>query len=170
MMKRTAWLIAGAIVLAAVIVAGALVFTALLQQDAPGGDAPDMPTPTRLVDPNAAVYVSPTPRVPEPGIVIPGYELLHLPAGETQADVLLQNPEANAGHYYLTYEIRLKDTDELLCVTGLVPPGQSVQKITLSRALDAGRYEAIIHVQPYRMDDQQSATNNANFRTTLIVE
>lgn len=168
MMKRTAWLIAGAIVLAAVIVATALVLTAPHQKDLPNeGDAA---TPPLSIDPRAALYVSPAPRTPEPGIVIPGYETLRLPAGETEAAVRLENPEANADHYYLTYEIRLEETDELLAATELIPPGQSVLEITLSHALEAGRYKAILHVQPYRMDASQSETNNANFETMLIVE
>ena len=170
MLKRTAWLIAGAIVLAAVIVAAALVLTAPRQKDLPNEGDAATPTQPLSIDPRAAVYVSPAPRTPEPGIVIPGYETLRLPAGKTEAAVRLENPEENAGRYYLTYEIRLKETDELLAATGFIPPGQSVLGITLSRSMKAGRYGAILHVQPYRMDASQSETNNANFDTTLIVE
>ena len=57
-----------------------------------------------------------------------------------------------------------------LCTTGLVPPGKTIQNITLARALDAGEYPAVVHVQPYKMDEAQTATNNADMETTLIVK
>ena len=111
----------------------------------------------------------------EPGVAIPGWGSITIPAGETEiTSVDFYNPEANEGYYYLTFELRIPDDSsegyEVIYASQLVPPGQHLQKITLSRPLEAGEYDAIVHVQPYRMDEAQTPTNNADMETTLIVE
>lgn len=123
------------------------------------------------IDPNAGEYAAPDPEETDSdgGITIPGWGSISLPAGQTQVTVDFPNPAANADKYYLSFELRLKDTDETLCTTGLVPLGQTIQTITLSRALEAGEYAAVIRVQPYRMDEAQTPTNNADMETTLVV-
>lgn len=121
------------------------------------------------VDPNAGELVTPETEEQEPGVAIPGWGSLTIPAGETEVQTSLQNPEANEGWYYLTFELRLKDTDEVLFTTGLIPPGQYCNQVTLTRAMEKGEYDAVIHVQPYRISDQ-SPTNNADMENVLIVE
>ena len=133
---------------------------------------------TRLeIDPNAGALITPEPTLAEPGVAIPGWGSITLPAGVTEADTALKNPEANEGWYYLTFEMRLPTVDEetgeesyeVLFTTGLIPPGQYCNKVTLNRPLEAGEYNVILHVQPYRISDQ-SPTNNADMETLLIVE
>lgn len=121
------------------------------------------------IDPNAGDYKEPE-KEESTGIAIPGWGQLKIPAGQTTVSVNFNNPEANADKYYLSFELRLKEGNELLYASALVPPGKTIQTITLSRALDAGEYSAIIHVQPYKMDEKQSKTNNADMETVLIVE
>lgn len=58
---------------------------------------------------------------------------------------------------------------EVLYKSGLVEAGNHIQKITLSRGLAEGTYDAIIFVQPYRMDGI-TPTNNAETKTQLIVK
>ena len=90
-------------------------------------------------------------------------------AGVTEAATTLKNPEANEGWYYLTFEMRLPTVDEetgeesyeVLFTTGLIPPGQYCNQVTLTRALEPGEYNVILHVQPYRMSDK-TPTNNAD--------
>ena len=130
------------------------------------------PKPKLEVDPNAGVYVPPEP-TPQPdsgGIAIPGWGSITLPANQTEVTVDFPNPEANEGRYYLSFALRLKETGEELYVSGLVPPGQTIQTITLSRPLEAGSYPAVVHVQPYKMDEAQTPTNNADMETELIVK
>ena len=134
----------------------------IINQDAPA------------IDPNAGVYVAPTPEVVDAtGIAIPGWGKLTIPAGQTENIVVdLYNPEENAEKYYLTFEIRIPADNELgyevLYTSGLIEAGLHVQSITLNRALEAGEYDAIIHVQPYRYDTK-AKTNNADLKTRLIV-
>lgn len=142
---------------------------AALERTATVETAAPTATPLLEIDPNAGALITPTPAPTEPGVAIPGWGSMTIPAGVTEVQTALQNPEANAGWYYLTFELRLKDTDEVIFTTGLIPPGQYCNQVTLNRALEKGEYAAIIHVQPYRISDQ-SPTNNADMETVLIVE
>ncbi|MBR3796539.1 MAG: hypothetical protein IKK34_11045 [Clostridia bacterium] len=125
--------------------------------------------PKLEIDPNAGALITPTPAPQEPGVAIPGWGSMTIPAGVTEVQTSMQNPAANEGWYYLTFQLRMKDTGEVLFTTGLIPPGQYCNKVTLTRALEPGEYPAIIHVQPYRISDQ-SPTNNADMETVLIVK
>ena len=126
---------------------------------------------------STAVPAPATPAPTEPGVAIPGWGSITLPAGVTEAATTLKNPEANEGWYYLTFEMRLPTVDEetgeesyeVLFTTGLIPPGQYCNQVTLTRPLEAGEYNVILHVQPYRMSDK-TPTNNADTETLLIVE
>ncbi len=131
----------------------------------------DKPTATpnaRLViDPN--VGASPTPAPTAPGIAIPGWAGLSIPAGVTEATLPLHNPEDNKDWYYLTFELRLKETDEVLFATGLIPPGLYCNKVVLSRPLEAGTYQCVLRVQPYFIRENPAPTNNAEFDITVSV-
>lgn len=165
MKKRTVLIV----VLALAVAAGA---AALLWQAgrSPASVAPTETAAKLTIDPNAGALITPTPAPTEPGVAIPGWGSVTLPAGVTEAQVALQNPEVNEGWYNLVFEMRLKDTGEVIFTTGLIPPGQYCNKVTLTRALEAGEYAAVVHVQPYRMDENQTPTNNADMETTLIVQ
>jgi len=134
------------------------------------------PTPKLQIDPNAGALITPTPAPTMPGIAIPGWGSITLPAGVTEAQTSLQNPESNEGWYYLTFEMRLPTVDEatgeegyeVLFTTGLIPPGQYCNKVTLTRPLEPGEYKAVIHVQPYTIENL-TPTNNADMETVLIV-
>jgi hypothetical protein len=107
------------------------------------------------------------------GVAIPGWPSITIPANETTVSVDFYNPAENEGLYYLTFELRLQGENgetEVLYTSGLVEPEKHIQTITLSRALSPGTYDAVIHVQPYRMNEGRTATNNADMETKLIVE
>lgn len=127
------------------------------------------------IDPDANdKQPSHTEQAEEQGVAISGRDYLTIPAGQKEAAVDFYNPEENKALYYLTFELRLYDDNELdyevLYTSGLVEPGKHIQNITLSRALENGIYTAVIHVQPYRMDAQKSITNNADMKIYLIVK
>lgn len=172
--KQTQWLI---VLLAVVVLAVAAVL--IWQSTKPEATPAASPTPTveLEIDPNAGELITPTPAPTEPGVAIPGWGSITLPAGVTEAATTLKNPDANADWYYLTFEMRLPTVDEetgeesyeVLFTTGLIPPGQYCNQVTLTRALEAGEYNVILHVQPYRMSDK-TPTNNADTEMVLIVE
>ena len=125
------------------------------------------PTVSLVVDPN--IGNTPTPAPPEPGIAIPGWGSIILPAGTLSADVDLFNPEDNRDWYYLTYQLRLKQTGEVLFQTGLIPPGTRCTRVTLNRKLEPGSYDGVMHVQPYYIKDPPAPTNNADLDLKIIV-
>ena len=126
--------------------------------------------PNINIDPNAGNHGTPNPpaNTAGGGVAIPGWSSITIPAGQTEVTVDLPNPAANAEKYYLSFEMRLADTGEVLFSTGYVAPGQSINKVTLTRPLEAGTYNVIIRVQPCRADG--SLTNNADMATILIVK
>lgn len=169
--RRKQWpIIVLVIVLLAIIAALAIaLFSKNDSQDSPTPTVTPTPTAQLAIDPNAGALVTPTPAPVEPGVAIPGWGSMTIPAGVTEVHTSMQNPEANEGWYYLTFELRLKDTNEVIFTTGLIPPGQYCNAVTLTRPLEPGEYAAIVHVQPYRISDQ-SPTNNADMETVLIVK
>lgn len=105
--------------------------------------------------------------VAERGVVIPGITAVTVPANETEVFLGLCNPAENSGAYYLTFELKVNINGkyETLYTSGLVEAGKNLGKITLSRPLDCGEYNAVLHIQPYRADKNLSgltATNNAD--------
>lgn len=133
------------------------------------------PTDSDLrIDENAGEYVEPTKaQQVSQGVSIPGWGSITIPADSAEIAVDFFNPEENKDLYYLTFELRLPDDSEqgyeVLYTSGLVEPGLHIQKINLERTLESGNYNAVIHVQPYRMDENKTATNNADLKTELIV-
>ena len=105
-----------------------------------------------------------------PGIVIPGWTAIKLPAGSESADVSLHNPEGNSGYYDLEFTLKLSETGEVIFSTGKIAPGFKCSKVELEKKLEPGRYEAIMMVQPYLQDEAQTPTNNAEMEITIIVE
>lgn len=168
--KKTALLAALAVVLVVGGVAVGIKLGSGTSRDVPGGSR-GTSGPQLELDPNAGEFVAPEPQEQSggEGIAIPGWGSITIPAGQTEVTVDFPNPEANEGKYYLSFELRLQDTGEVLYTSGLVKPGLHIQKITLARALEAGTYTAVIHVQPYKMDENLTPTNNADMETQLIV-
>lgn len=162
---------------AVLAVGAALIWKSTQPEAAPTVTAAPTATAELEIDPNAGALITPTPAPTEPGVAIPGWGSITLPAGVTEASTALKNPEANADWYYLTFEMRLPTVDqetgaesyEVLFTTGLIPPGQYCNKVTLTRALEPGEYNVILHVQPYRISDK-TPTNNADMETVLVVE
>lgn len=101
------------------------------------------------------------------GIKIPGYPSITIAKDSKDVTVALLNPEGNP--CYFVFELVLKDTDETLYTSKLVPPGQAITNITLSRALSEGEYNATIKISTYSLEDQ-SPMNGANVETVLIAK
>ena len=170
-------LIVALLAVAVLAVVAVLIWKSTQPEAAPTVTAAPTATAELEIDPNAGALITPTPAPTEPGVAIPGWGSITLPAGVTEASTTLKNPEANADWYYLTFEMRLPTVDEetgaesyeVLFTTGLIPPGQYCNKVTLTRALEPGEYNVILHVQPYLISDK-TPTNNADMETVLVVE
>lgn len=68
--------------------------------------------------------------------------------------------------YYMTFGLFLAEGDELLYQSGLVSPGNYIQQMELTRALEPGTYDAYVVCQPYR-SDKTTPTNQGVVRITL---
>lgn len=139
--------------------------------------------PALTVDESAGDYQAPAAEeiLEAPGVAIPGWGSLTIPPRTTELANMVDfyNPAANEGNYYLTFELLVpvqKEGEETaveyesVYASQLVPPGKHIQSITLTHGLEAGEYDAIIHVQPYTMDGSLTPTNNADMKTKLIVK
>ena len=111
--------------------------------------------------------------VKAPNVAIPGWGELTIPPNtKDNITVNFYNPEENAGYYYLTFQLYLKNSDgtkDVLYESQLVEPGKYMPKINLAHGLEKGEYEAFVHVQPYRMDGTLTPTNNADLKMKIIV-
>lgn len=123
------------------------------------------------IDDGAGDWTGETPKDKDnnkkPGIKIPGYPSIFLPADTKDVTVALLNPEGNP--CYFTFELVLKDSGETLYKSKMVPPGKAITKITLSRALPAGEYNATIKITTASLENG-GAMNGANVETVLKVQ
>jgi len=101
------------------------------------------------------------------GIKIPGYQYITIDKDSTDVKMALLNPEGNP--CYFKFEICLKDTGEVLYTSKMVPPGQVITDVTLSRGLSAGEYPTVIRITTASTADG-SAMNGANVETVLIAQ
>lgn len=129
-----------------------------------------------VVDKNAGEFV---PSVKDDNekiknVAITGWGSITIPSNKKEVEVKFENPDENKDLYYLTFELRiLNDSEqgyEVLYKSDLVEPGLCIQNIELTRELEPGTYNAVVHVQPYRMDANKTPTNNADMQTKLIVK
>lgn len=128
-----------------------------------------------VIDPDAKS--SPLPEdnsTAEQDVAISGRGSMTIPADKREVTVDFYNPVENEGMYYLTFTLRIYDDSgqrfEELYQSGLVEPGKHIKKITLSRGLKEGVYKAVVHVQPFRMNEEKTLTNNADMKIRLIVK
>lgn len=100
-------------------------------------------------------------------LIIPGFESVTIPAGETEVPFRLYNPEKNPCYFEIT--ITISDTDEEIYKSKLISPGQELSKITMNRELEKGSYAAVIHYAAYTTDGLFTPLNGADVPFTLIV-
>jgi hypothetical protein len=129
--------------------------TETFEIDENAGEWNGMPVPDKSTEPPAV------------GIKIPGYPSITLPADRQTVNMALLNPEGNP--CYFTFEIVLKESGESLYQSKLVPPGQAITEVTLSRSLSAGVYDATIRITTTSLTDG-SPMNGANVETVLTVQ
>ena len=101
------------------------------------------------------------------GIRIPGYPTITIKAETTDVEMNLMNPEGNPCSF--VYEIVLSDTEEVLYTSEALEPGETITDVTLSRALPAGEYDAVVRISTTSLEDG-SSMNGANVKTVIKAE
>ena len=164
-------IVIGAVIVLLLIAGGIVIGLNWQNWFGPGtGEGPVSQTGTPDIDPDAQDWTGQQPENAggeATGIQIPGYPSITLPADTETVSVVFLNPEGNP--CYFTFELVLSDTSEVLYTSKLVPPGQAIYEINLSRPLAAGEYDAVLRISTTSLEDG-SAMNGANVETVLIVQ
>ena len=137
-----------------------------------GGDGGTTTPPAGVIDQNAVlgegeISIPDTTKTRGRQIKVYGIPELPLAANTKEQSFVFSNPEENPCFFVI--EIELSDTGEVIYTSNLLPPGYSISKLTLTRALAAGTYPATIHVKTYSFDKEQRKLNNMDLKTTIVV-
>lgn len=87
-------------------------------------------------------------------------------AGTDTVEVPLVNTEGNP--CYMRFTVKLNDGGEVLYRSDLVPPGQAIPSIHLSRTLDAGTYPVTVEITTFSLDDSSQPLNGAELGTRIV--
>lgn len=99
-------------------------------------------------------------------ISVPGFSSVTFSAGTTEQNMTLYNPEKN--NCYFIISLLLPDGTEIY-KSGMLKPGEVIEKITLTKALEAGLYDnAVIRYDCYEIGTLQQL-NGANAKFNLEV-
>ncbi len=134
------------------------------------GAEPETTKPAGVVDDNAVLGI-PDLSVPDKmdtagrQIEAKGIPEMNLAAGQIEQTFVFTNPENNP--CYFKIEVVLADTGEVIYTSNLLPPGYSISKFNLDRALDAGEYKAIVRINTFTFDKEQRPLNNIVIKTTI---
>ena len=83
-------------------------------------------------------------------INIPGYESIDFKAGKKKQSSKFHNPENNSCYFVMT----LIMDDETLWKSDYIKPGESINKMKLSRSLEAGEYSAKLKYECFTLNDK----------------
>ncbi len=99
-------------------------------------------------------------------IEVKGFSKWHVPAGQKDnLTIALENPASN--RCYFTFIITLDDTDEVLYQSKMVPPGEGIYQITLSKPLEAGKYNVTVHIRTNEVETG-AEMNSAEIKAVII--
>ena len=98
-----------------------------------------------------------------------GIKEIKIKEGSTEAELNYVNPEQNADKYFIKISITLKENNENIYSSELIPPGMGLSEVNISRTFSKGVYPAIFHIQGYKMNDMSSA-KGADFDIEIKVE
>lgn len=110
----------------------------------------------------------PTP-TPEPltnQIALPQFAWLTMKAGTKEQTTTFTNPVQN----FAQFRVSILLGDETLYESELLHPGDTSEPVRLSRALDAGEYEANLVYMCFSNDSEMRPMNGANSPITLKVK
>lgn len=99
-------------------------------------------------------------------IEVKGFSKWHVPAGQNEnLTIALENPSSN--RCYFTFTMTLDDTKEVLYQSKMVPPGEGIYQITLSKPLEAGEYNATVFIKTNEVETG-AEMNSCEIKTVII--
>lgn len=130
----------------------------------PIADNPWTPTIDQHISDSTAAEEKPT----VPQIKIAGFSSWHVPAGQTEnIPIALKNPEGNP--CYFLFSIVLADTNETIYQSDMVPPGEAIRRISITKSLSSGTYPARILIRTNELETGKEM-NSANLNLTITVD
>ncbi len=110
-------------------------------------------------------------------VTIVGIPEMNFKANQKEQNVILTNHKKNEGVCFMEFTIyldkngnkKIDDADEMIYKSGLVQPGYSISKFSITRTLDVGEYDAVVMQQPYSFDQQRTKLNNMVVATKIKV-
>lgn len=76
---------------------------------------------------------------------------------------------AASNNYPFWFEVILKDTDEVVFTSSLLPVGTNIKKIVLDQDLDKGEYDAVVKIHMVD-ENNEPVEGNAGVNITLVIE
>lgn len=102
-----------------------------------------------------------------PQIKIAGFTAWSIPAGQTEnLPIKLQNPAGNP--CYFSFAIIL-ETGETIYQSDMVPPGENLRKISITSPLEAGTYQAVLHITTNELETGKQM-NDAKLNITITAQ
>lgn len=167
-MKDFFILLFGSIILTAVLIFGGIFVGSVLSSDS--GKSPEVAASETATIPSAEAENDPVifgDASTSDGITIPGFSSVVFSAGNAEQNLKLYNPEQNSCYFIIS--LLLPDGTEIY-KSGMIKPGETIEKITLSEPIKAGSYDGSI----VRYDCYDSGTlkqlNGANTKFNLEVK
>lgn len=100
-------------------------------------------------------------------IIIPAFQPLYVKSEDTAVRTVLWNPEKN--QVYFQFHLVLRDTEEVIYESRLVPPGQAIYELSLNRSFEQGVYPLIVRVSTYDLKEYEKQMNGGEVETSLHV-
>jgi ABC-type antimicrobial peptide transport system permease subunit len=92
----------------------------------------------------------------------------HFPDGSSaSSDAVMGNSKANT--YAIWFEVVLKETQEVVFTSGLLPVGTQIDEIKLTQNLNKGEYPASVKVHMVD-ENNEPLESNTSFAITLVVK
>ena len=107
------------------------------------------------------------PENENPSIAIPGYEYFSIEAGVKKQSIALNNPETNTCYFLIS--LYLED-GTLLWQSEYLAPGEVSAAMELNQKLEPGTYNAVLHYDCFRINQELSPLNGAETKLTLRVK
>lgn len=156
--ERAVGKMAALLLILAALIAGGVLLYLNLQEEGPKLDKAaisyEMPDSMVNKDPDS--------------IALPGYSELSMSSASPLVQIPLINPEGNT--CYFVYSVKLQDTGEELYRSGYIEPGSAVPEFELNRTLEPGKYNILLEVEAWDIEDYTKALNGGSVEAVLTVE
>lgn len=83
----------------------------------------------------------------------------------TSKDAYVENAESNTNSVY--FDVTLADTEETIYESPIIPVGKHVDKVILSKDLDAGTYDCVVTY--HMLDKNDESVSTVNVKLTIVV-